>query len=116
MIDQTLDCLTEADAGALPLHTVRPDALEAFAAGQPAACQAWLRQTGFAAKAGELRLLPGPDGLCGAALGLGDDHSPHVFGGLPHLLRHFHLVRFTTATPITEHDEVQGFRRGTLPQ
>lgn len=89
MIDQTLDCLTEADAGDIPshgvrpLHTVRPAALDAFVAGQSSTCQAWLRDTGFMAKAGELRLLPGPDGLSGAVLGLGDDHSPHVFGGLP---------------------------------
>ena len=83
MIDQTLDCLTKADPGARPLHTVRPAVLEAFLAGQPKDCAAWLRGTGFAAKAGELRLLPGPDGISGAVLGLGDDHSPHVFGGLP---------------------------------
>lgn len=83
MIDQTLECLTEADAGARPLHTVRPGALKAFLAAQPAAVAAWLRETGFAAKAGELRLLPGPDGISGAVLGLGDDRSPHVFGSLP---------------------------------
>ncbi len=83
MIDQTLDCLTEADAGARPLHTVRPAGLEGFLAGQPKAHEAWLRETGFAAKAGELRLLPGPDGVSGAVLGLGEDLSPHVFGGLP---------------------------------
>jgi len=83
MIDQTLDCLTEADTGARALHTVRPAALEAFLAGQPKATAAWLRATGFAAKAGELRLLPGPDGIIGAVLGLGDDRSPQVFGGLP---------------------------------
>jgi hypothetical protein len=52
MIDQPLDCLTEADAGARPLHTVRPAALKAFLAGQPQAAAAWLRETGFAAKAG----------------------------------------------------------------
>jgi leucyl aminopeptidase len=86
MIDQTLDCLTEADAGALPLHAVRPAALEAFLAGLPAAQDAWLKTTGFTAKAGELRLLPGPDGLSGAVLGLGDDRSPHVFGALPEQL------------------------------
>jgi leucyl aminopeptidase len=83
MIDQTLDCLTEADPGALPLHTVRPAALAAFLAGLPANQRAFLGATGFAAKAGESRLLPGPDGLAGAVLGLGEDRSPHVFGGLP---------------------------------
>lgn len=83
MIDQTLDCLTQADAAALPLHTVRPAALEAFLAGLPDAQGAWLKAAGFVAKAGELMLLPGPSGLTGAVLGLGEDRSPHVFGALP---------------------------------
>ncbi len=83
MIDQPLDCLTETDASARPLHTVRPAALKVFLDGQPKPVAAWLQETGFAAKAGELRLLPGPDGISGAVLGLGDDHSPYVFGGLP---------------------------------
>ncbi len=86
MIDQKLDCLTEADPAALPLHTVRPDGLEAFLARFDEPRRAFLLATGFAAKAGELRLLPGPDGLCGAVLGLGDDRSPHVFGALPEAL------------------------------
>ena len=42
MIDQTLDCLTERTPAALPLHTVRPAALEAFLAGLPAP-RGWLR-------------------------------------------------------------------------
>ncbi len=83
MIDQTLDCLTGPDAGALPLHTVRPDALADFLGGLPEGQASWLRATGFVAKPGELRLLPGPDGLSGAVLGLGDDKSPHLFGALP---------------------------------
>lgn len=83
MIDQPLDCLTDGGDGALPLHTVRPAALDAFLAGQTPSIAAWLRASGFAAKAGELRLLPGPGGLSGAVLGLGQDLSPHVFGSLP---------------------------------
>jgi leucyl aminopeptidase len=83
MIDQPLDCLLDADPKALPLHTVRPAALERFLAGLPAPQRAWLSATGFAAKTGELRLLPGAEGLCGAVLGLGEDRSPHVFGSLP---------------------------------
>ena len=82
MIDRILDCLTE-DPAALPLHTVRPRALELFAASLPGAQKAWLAATEFTAKAGELRLLPGADGLMGAVLGLGEDQSPHVFGALP---------------------------------
>jgi leucyl aminopeptidase len=82
MIDQTLNCLTEETTGALPLHTVRPGALETFLAGLPDIQRKFVSATGFAAKAGELRLLPGPDGLGGAVLGLGDDRSPYVFGAL----------------------------------
>ena len=83
MIDQTLTCLIEADDAARPLHTVRPTALDTFLATLQEAQRAFLVATGFAAKAGELRLLSGPDGLSGAVLGLGDDRSPHVFGALP---------------------------------
>src|SRR5271163_2171014 len=83
MIDQTLNCLTEETTGALPLHTVRPGALETFLAGLPDTQRSYLSATGFAAKAGELRLLPGPEGLGGAVLGLGEDRSPYVFGALP---------------------------------
>ena len=82
-IDQTLDCLIDTDANALPLHSVRPAALEAFLAGLAEPQAAWLRATGFAAKAGELRLLPGPGGLSGAVFGLGEEQSPHLFGALP---------------------------------
>jgi leucyl aminopeptidase len=82
MIDQTLNCLTEADAPALPLHTVRPAALEAFLAALPPAQRAFLAGTGFTGDAGELRLLPAPEGLGGAVLGLGDDNSPYAFGAL----------------------------------
>lgn len=83
MLDQTLECLTTEGTGARPLHTVRPAALEGFLAGLPKAQSAWLSATGFAAKAGELRLLPGPEGISAAVLGLGADRSPHVFGALP---------------------------------
>jgi leucyl aminopeptidase len=83
MIDQTLDCLTDDDANSLPLHTVRPPALETFLAGLPHAQGAWLQASDFTAKAGDLRLLPGPGGLSGAVLGLGDDRSPYAFGSLP---------------------------------
>ena len=82
MIDPTMDCLPEADPAALPLHTVRPAALEAFLATLPDAQRAFLSATGFAAKPGDLQLLPGPHGLSGAVLGLGTDRSPHVFGAL----------------------------------
>ena len=83
MIDQTLDCLATEDAGALPLHAIRPATLDSFLAALPAAQAAWLRATKFTAKAGELRLLPAPEGMAGAVLGLGEDRSPYGFGSLP---------------------------------
>jgi len=57
-------------AKARPLFLVRPEGLTDFLAGQPDVAARWLDQTGFAARAGQLALLPGPDGnLTGAALG-----------------------------------------------
>ena len=111
MIDQPLICLTDVDEGALPLHTARPATLDAFLAGLPDADARWLRATGFAAKSGELRLLPGPEGVAGAVLGLGIDRSPHVFGGLPAQLPEGSLWRLASG----DHDAanaVLGFALG----
>jgi leucyl aminopeptidase len=82
MIDQKLDCLTDSEH-ALPLHTARPATLESFLGSLSDPLRHWLVTTGFTAKAGELRLLPGNDGISGAVLGLGDDRSPYAFGRLP---------------------------------
>ena len=57
-----LEGLTARATGALPLHAVRPDGLKAFLDGMPGAAASFLRDTGFAAKAGEVALLPGPQG------------------------------------------------------
>jgi len=65
-----------------PLHAVRPGGLEAFLAGLPAPQAAFLRDSGFGALPQELRLLPGPDGVAAAVLGIGKDRSPFAFGGL----------------------------------
>ena len=83
MIDQTLDCLTGDAAHALPLHALTPAALPGFLAGLPDPQRAWLNANAFAAKASELCLLPGPEGIAGAVFGLGLDRSPHIYGGLP---------------------------------
>ncbi len=82
MLDQTFDSLVKEAADALPIHAVRPEGLSDLLAGLPAAQGHYLKATGFAAKAQELVLLPGPDGLAGAVLGLGADRSPWAFGGL----------------------------------
>ncbi len=79
-----LEGLANRAIGALPLHAVRADALTAFLSGLPAPVTGFLRATGFAAKAGEFALLPGPDGLAGAVVGLGQDAraNPWAFGNL----------------------------------
>jgi leucyl aminopeptidase len=71
-----------AEMRALPIHAVRPEGLDAFMAAQEPAVSAFLAAQRFAAAAQSLILLPGPDGLAGAVLGLGDDRSPYAFGGL----------------------------------
>ncbi len=70
------------DPAALPLHVVRPGGLETLLARLGDA-GTFLRQSGFAAKPGELVLLAGAAGVAGAAFGLGDDRSPYPFGDLP---------------------------------
>ena len=52
-----------------PLYVV---ASEGWAASLPEAHQAWLAASGFEAGLGDLRLLPGPEGVGAAVLGLGN--------------------------------------------
>jgi leucyl aminopeptidase len=54
-----------------PLHVVLSDDLPAWRATRPADEQAWLTASGFEAALGELRLLPGANGVGAAVLGLG---------------------------------------------
>jgi leucyl aminopeptidase len=82
MLDQTIDCIVESRDGARPVHVVRPDGLTDFLDTLPSGQAAFLRDTQFGAKAGEVRFLPGPDGVAGAVLGIGTDQSPFVFGNL----------------------------------
>ena len=81
-----LEGLTAGLPDALPLHMVRPDGLDSFLGGLPPATAAYLRATAFTAKSGEHALLPGPDGLAGAVVGLGTEASPWSCGGLAHAL------------------------------
>ena len=88
-----LDCLIPGDAQALPLHLVTRGGLEALLQRLPPGQAAFLRASGFTAKAQEWRLLPslsatGGSGIDGAVAGLGDDAashaaSPWAYGGLP---------------------------------
>ncbi len=94
-----LDGLTSAEPGSLPLHAVAPVALETWLAGLPPMQAAFARASGFKAKAQDLCLLPGPEGVAGAVLGLGAApdaaSSPWSFGALPFALPEgsaWHLV------------------------
>ncbi len=82
-----IDCLSADEADALPLHAVRPQDLEALLGRLAPSQAAFLRASGFAAKAQEWRLLPGGEGIAGAVLGLGDHAddatSPWAFGAMP---------------------------------
>ncbi|OYU41263.1 MAG: leucyl aminopeptidase [Pseudorhodobacter sp. PARRP1] len=61
----------EADAVSRPLYVVAVDGLADFLAGQPEAVRAWLAACGFAAGLGDLRLIPGGDGVAAAVIGFG---------------------------------------------
>jgi leucyl aminopeptidase len=83
MLEQTLDCVVNSPDSTRPVHVVRPDGVAAFLDTLASSQTAFLRDTAFSGKAGDLRLLPGPDGVAGAVLGIGSDASPFVFGNLP---------------------------------
>jgi leucyl aminopeptidase len=83
MFDRALDCLVSAGASARPLYAVRPEGRAGWLATLPPGQSGYVEASGFAAKAGELLLLPGEGGVAGAVLGLGADRSPFVFGHLP---------------------------------
>ncbi len=82
MTPPELDCLAPHGAPTRPIHSMRPGTLDSALAGLAPEQAAFLRGGGFVAKAGQLMLLPGPDGVAGAVLGLGEDQSPHAHGGL----------------------------------
>ncbi len=82
MLDADLPCI-RSETAARPLHALRPAELESFLGELPAAQAAFLRGSEFAAKPGELVLLPAADGVAGAVFGLGEDRAPFPFGDLP---------------------------------
>jgi len=73
---------SETNAACRPVYGVRPDGLAAFMAALPAPQAAFLRAQNFTGASGAPVLLPGPDGVEAAILGLGADRSPFAFGGL----------------------------------
>ena len=86
MTEPMTDCFVTDPAGAQPLFAVRPAGLEAFLADLRPEQASYLRASGFTGAAQELALLPGTGGIAGAVLGLGEDRSPHAFGGLAYRL------------------------------
>jgi leucyl aminopeptidase len=86
IFDRELDCLITGPAEhSTAVHAVAQAALGDFLGRLPPAQAAFLRQSGFTAKAGTVALLPGEAGVAGAVLGLGDDArpGPALFGALP---------------------------------
>ncbi|WP_237215575.1 leucyl aminopeptidase family protein [Falsiroseomonas oryziterrae] len=85
-----LDLIADSSAAPRTLNVASPDGLEALLARLEPGQAAWLRGHGFTAKAQELVLLPGPEGIAGAVLGLGSDPqeaaSPWAFGAAPFAL------------------------------
>ncbi len=74
------------DTAARAVHAVRPAGLAALLDRLAPGQAAFVRAAGFGAKADELILLPGADGVAAAVFGLGGQSGPHVFGGLPYKL------------------------------
>ena len=54
--------------GAKPLHLVSVETLAGWIETQPERVRAWLTATSFAAKAGEMALVPDPDGGLAASI------------------------------------------------
>lgn len=68
--------VTRAKA-AVPLDAVHSSDLGAWLADRPKREAEWLKRVGFAARNGELILVPAPEGkLASAVLGLGTEHDP----------------------------------------
>lgn len=84
----TADSAYAADASAaLPLHVLQRAQFDAWRATQTPALQAWIDAQKFVAAPGTLLLLPGDEGLAGAAIGIGDALDAYSYShaayGLP---------------------------------
>src|SRR5690349_15096140 len=82
MLDQDLGFLVNEKEPRWPLLAARPDGLGRLLESWTDSQARFLRETGFKAAAQELAFVPGPEGLAGAVLGLGEDRSPYAFGNL----------------------------------
>lgn len=78
-----IECLAAPEVLGLPLHCTDPAGLDALRQRLPSAAAGFLTASGFTARAQELVLLPGNDGIIGAVLGLGEAPvTPYAFGAL----------------------------------
>ncbi|RPE79734.1 leucyl aminopeptidase family protein [Vulcaniibacterium tengchongense] len=93
-------CFAESAAGALPLHVVARDGLDAWRAALPPAAAAWAQAQGFDAAPATALALPGADGqLAGAAIGVADPLDPAAYGHAPFALP---ARAFALATPLPD--------------
>jgi leucyl aminopeptidase len=95
---------------ALPVYAVRPDDVAPLVS-RLGASGAFLRAQNFAGAEAAVALLPGPDGLAGAVLGLGSTTNPMVFGALPRALPATHRW-YLEPGPFTAAEAELGFRLG----
>ena len=86
MTDTTTDLFSTDAAAARTLHVVTRDGCAAWRDAQPDAVRAWLEAQAFDAAPGSLVLLPGDDGLAGAAIGIGDPRDPDSYAHAPYAL------------------------------
>ena len=79
--------LAKSAKGAIPLYAVKARELSGFLAARGKRDATFLKASGFAAREGEVRLLPKPDGSLGSAvLGLGDGSDALAFAALSETL------------------------------
>lgn len=74
---------TDDASAALPLHVLQRNQFDAWRSAQSPALQAWIDAQRFAAAPGTLLLLPGDEGLAGAALGIGDPLDAYAYAHAP---------------------------------
>jgi leucyl aminopeptidase len=106
-----LECLAEPGAATLPVYAVRPEGLDALLATMPDRAAAFLRDSGFAAAAGSVALVPGGSGAAGAVLGLGGVAGPWPYGALPYAMPEASICRLAGAID-SPADAVIGFCMG----
>lgn len=75
--------LIDQDPAAVPVTVLKPADLAGWRQAQPQAPAAWSEKAGFEAKAGQIILLPGPDGaFAGVLLGIADVDDLWAYAGL----------------------------------